>query len=52
MLDQFIDALVKIPAFVGTLIRPMQSGNLSAALRWMALGVLVLLVCALLRFWS
>ncbi|WP_199763876.1 NADH-quinone oxidoreductase subunit L [Helicobacter bizzozeronii] len=52
LLDQFIDALVKIPAFVGTLLRPMQSGNLSAALRWMALGVLVLLVCALLRFWS
>ncbi|WP_104740465.1 NADH-quinone oxidoreductase subunit L, partial [Helicobacter bizzozeronii] len=52
LLDQFIDALVKIPAFVGTLIRPMQSGNLSAALRWMALGVLVFLVCALLRFWS
>lgn len=51
-IDAVVDNLAKIPGWVGKLLLPTQSGNLSAALRWMAFGVLVLLVCTMLRFWS
>ncbi|MFC3847388.1 NADH-quinone oxidoreductase subunit L [Helicobacter baculiformis] len=50
-LDVAIDALAKIPSLLAQILVPMQSGNLSAALRWMGFGVLVMLVLAILSFW-
>ncbi|BDQ28793.1 NADH-ubiquinone oxidoreductase chain L [Helicobacter ailurogastricus] len=51
-LDAFIDAIAKIPALLGQMLTPMQSGNLSSALRWMAFGVVAVILVTMLSFWS
>ncbi|WP_163532423.1 NADH-quinone oxidoreductase subunit L [Helicobacter suis] len=52
VLDPLVDIVAKIPVLLGSSLRPMQSGNLSSALRWMAFGVLAITFLMMLSFWS
>ncbi len=51
LLDTFVDTIAKIPTLLGQMLTPMQSGNLSSALRWMVFGVAMALLMAILSFW-
>ncbi|BDQ26709.1 NADH-quinone oxidoreductase subunit L [Helicobacter heilmannii] len=52
MLDAFVDTIAKIPTLIGQMLIPLQSGNLSGALRLMAFGVVVIVFVTMLSFWS
>ncbi|BEG57097.1 NADH-ubiquinone oxidoreductase, NQO12 subunit [Helicobacter sp. NHP21005] len=51
-LDVFVDTIAKIPTLIGQMLSPLQSGNLSSALRLMAFGVVAIILVAMLSFWS
>nr|WP_197271372.1 NADH-quinone oxidoreductase subunit L [Helicobacter heilmannii] len=52
ILDAFVDTIAKIPTLIGQMLSPLQSGNLSAALRLMAFGVVLIVFVTMLSFWS
>lgn len=47
IIDRFVDFLAKIPVFISKLLQPIQNGNLSSVLRFMFLGLLVIIISAL-----
>lgn len=48
IVDSTVDAIAKTLYYSGSKLRPMQCGNLSKMLRWMTLGLLVLIVLGII----